>query len=329
MPTGLELLEASIAAPEPIIDAAYEKEYFIITRSTTEVDNELIVANKQIIDLITAYGVAQKQGIQETCDRCIHDMVPLLATSDINNSEFTSYWEVNDVSYSMFSKMSNEKKKQFLHEITKRFLAERHSIYQSHGYSVTTLQVKADSFAHKRSGSLGRRKVVTVFEEYDIKHVDDPASADDRFYMLPDGGDKNAFDRLLEARGVRFEWRNAHAGKYPDFALVIGDALLIVEHKHMKELGGGQDKQVVEISDFVNYSEDVPNIHYVAFLDGVLFNKLFCVARTRGKISTQRDQIKDNLETNPGNYFVNTAGFHSLLQSLLDGVEQQERDNAD
>jgi len=81
----------------------------------------------------------------------------------------------------------------------------------------------------------------------------------------------------------------------------------------MKEGGGWQDKQIVEISSFINYSDK--DISYISFLDGTYFNKLFLKA-ARGKVLVQRNQILESLQENPNNYFLNTAGFLYFLSKL-------------
>lgn len=87
----------------------------------------------------------------------------------------------------------------------------------------------------------------------------------------------------------------------------------------MKEGGGGQDKQLAELIDLVNYSEPEFtasgfSVSYISFLDGVLFNEL-ANPRTP-KMKAQRAAIESALETNPENYFVNTWGFQRLITRL-------------
>lgn len=99
----------------------------------------------------------------------------------------------------------------------------------------------------------------------------------------------------------------------PDYALLVGAATVIVEHKHMKELGGGQDKQILEISHFLQQSDE--NTFYVSFLDGILFNQLFSAAAT-GKVKRQQIEIRTALTQYARSYFVNTAGFERLAKQL-------------
>lgn len=318
MLNGVDLLHMCIDHPEPYVEEAYEKEYFLITESPDRL-NELMKANREILDRITAFRICREQDNDIACEKILAELIPLLETKDINNSEFTSYWGVIDVSYSMFKKMNRAKKINFLRQIIPRYLTKRHAIYAVHGYTATTLQVKADSFAHKRSGPLGRRKVLAMFDERDIEPIDlcDPAGIDGKqFYLLPDGGHFAQFEMLLKKRGIAFKWSTRHKGKLPDFAVVYEDIVLIVEHKHMKEFGGGQDKQIIELSEFVNQPDEPGDVSYVAFMDGPLFNKIFTTSVSSRKVREQRRQIEASLAECPCNYFVNTFGFAQLLDEL-------------
>ena len=100
----------------------------------------------------------------------------------------------------------------------------------------------------------------------------------------------------------------------PDFLIKDGDDIFIVEHKHMKEGGGGQDKQINEIISLIGFSENNVKIHYVSFLDGMYFNLFTNEKHSKnGKLSNQLRNIKANLTRNKQNYFVNTAGFKKLF----------------
>jgi len=97
-----------------------------------------------------------------------------------------------------------------------------------------------------------------------------------------------------------------------------GENIFIIEHKHMKEGGGGQDKQINEVIFFISFSENNSKIHYISFLDGIYFN-LFANKKylKKGKIVNQLKNIRQNLKRNKQNYFVNTNGFNKLLKELL------------
>ena len=131
--------------------------------------------------------------------------------------------------------------------------------------------------------------------------------------MLPDKGDKKLFKKICEGRGIKFIWSTAKTGKMPDCYIQKASKSYIVEHKHKKGGGGGQNSQIVEIVDFIKYSDE--NVSYVAFLDGILFNEL-ADASGENKMSTAKKDIINCLNTNKNNYFVNTAGFSKLVLDI-------------
>lgn len=99
----------------------------------------------------------------------------------------------------------------------------------------------------------------------------------------------------------------------PDAFIKYNNTFIIVEHKKMKSTGGGQDKQITEIIDFIKFGER--GVHYVFYLDGILFNKLINPPR-RQKIYRSKLDILSYLENNPYNYFVNEYGFNKLIDNI-------------
>jgi len=135
-------------------------------------------------------------------------------------------------------------------------------------------------------------------------------------YFLPDKGDKSLFTNFCKELKVKYKFGTEHQGKEPDIVLKINDHFFIIEAKHIKESGGAQDKQIVEIIEFIKYSETNRKIHYLSFVDGVYFNN-FVWNDKDSKISRQRKDIEEYLKTNKNNFFVNTLGFITLLNDLL------------
>jgi hypothetical protein len=87
-----------------------------------------------------------------------------------------------------------------------------------------------------------------------------------------------------------------------------------MENKHMKEAGGGQDKQMSEIINFISYQDK--EVSYISFLDGVYFNLLSDETIKSGKPYEQRKAIYTYLKKNKTNYFVNTFGLEKLLKTM-------------
>jgi hypothetical protein len=180
------------------------------------------------------------------------------------------------------------------------------------------LQVVADSKAHKANGGAGNKKISDMLLQHGFRYLQSKNIADfakeDRIFICPDKADNALFMQVLEHYAINFEWSKNHENKQTDFCFKVGDKIFVMEHKHMKESGGGQDKQMSEIINFISYDD---NAHYVAFLDGVYFNILADMRAASGKPYEQRKSIMEHLQKHKQNYFVNTAGFKELLSDIL------------
>ena len=110
------------------------------------------------------------------------------------------------------------------------------------------------------------------------------------------------------------ESRKIEQNKLPDIVFKHNQDYYICELKSMKESGGGQNKQIVEIANFIKFSEKNKNVHYLTFLDCNYSNKIF--QSMSPKIKCQRQDIKKALECNPNNYFLNTKGFIEFVKDL-------------
>ena len=314
------MLALSGRHPEPYLEHYYRKNFPVISE-TPQASNALMQANRDLLNLITAYAVAHTKHERRLCDGYIDDIARILTTAGMNYSEFACFWPVCDITYSIFMKMEDADQRSLLRDLVEQYIELRHRMYGFHGYTATTLQVQADSFAHKHSGSLARIKIIDLLSKRRFERLQNSTHRFTRpvvgkKYILPDGGDKALFKRMLEETNIAFDWSRRHDGKLPDFVVFSKPYVFIIEHKHMKEGGGGQDKQIVELIDFVEQSESQRIVHYVAFLDGAMANTLLVTPRGDGKLSAQLKHIERALRSHPKNYFVNTAGFNAILDAL-------------
>jgi len=318
---NIDLLNFCFKHGEDYIDDNYSKEDQPIIVDSDQDANSLMRANKKIQDYITAYEIALDNRNKEMQEDCINSIFENLETKGINFSEFTSYWAVKDVSFSVYKNTlkSKNSKLEFLRNILPDYINNRHNLYKSHGYSYSTLQTLSDSKSHKQNGNSGSIKVSKIFESFGFKPFDLSANADEfvksnKVFLEPDKKGKTMFKEIIKNYDLNFDWSKNHENKQTDFLFKINDQIFIMEHKHMKESGGGQDKQMTEIIDFISYSE--PKVSYVSFLDGIYFNLLADETIKKGKTFEQREKIKTNLEKNKQNYFINTIGFKKLLEAF-------------
>jgi len=295
--------------PEKYIDKYYEKGSLIISKSYTKLADN----HNKLVNFIEEYSNT-KNNIEQK--KLISRIIKILNEKNMNYSEFVSYWTTKDVSYSLYKKMNSETKLEFIKHILKKYIKERHKIYLAKGYSEVTLQSRYDSSAHKKSGQLGKKKLIEILEhEKYINYISKPLSSliNDKNWFFMIDNNKTLFNKLITKLGLNFTWRTNHQNKYPDVVVKIGSKIYIIEHKHMNEGGGGQDKQISELIEFIKYSDN--NVSYVSFLDGIYFNKFNSKNKSK-KLKTQLAHIEDNLNNNPNNYFVNTAGFKKLIKDL-------------
>jgi hypothetical protein len=315
---NLELLKYSLKNKEPYIDDYYVKQGDLIISEDPKHPSKIMQINRDLIKAISAYEFSMEHGGMAMAQKAIDEIFKCVQTKKINYSEFVSFWPVVDISYSVYQKMPSEQQKKLLKGIIEKYIKMRHEIYLKYGYTHTTLQVGKDAKAHKESGNLGINKVSELLDANDYKNANDESVNDfiskgNKKYIQADKKGKKLFKELLKHYGAQFEWSKKREGKMPDFLVRNNSNIFIVEHKHIKEGGGGQDKQVNEMISFIGYLEKNISIHYVAFLDGIYFNILAENTSQGNKLYTQLNLIRSILRSNINNYFVNTSGFKKLL----------------
>lgn len=316
-----KLFELSLKSKEPYIDKYYVKSDKPIISDDSKKVNKLMRANADILENISAYKIAVTSKNTKMQETALKNIILALRVTGINFSEFTSYWATKDMSFSVYKKtLKTEKfKLEFLKNIIPEFINDRHLLYKIHGYSFSTLQVVSDSKSHKKNGVAAIKKITNIFNSFGFKHFDSDDvnlfTKSSKVYIYPDKKDKILFKKILKHFNIKFEWSENHENKQTDCLFKVKNKIFIMEHKHMKESGGGQDKQMSEIINFVSYKDT--GVHYVSFLDGVYFNLLADNSIVSGKSFKQRMSIFHNLNDNKQNFFVNTSGFRKLIEGIV------------
>lgn len=317
--TNIDIFKYSLKNPEPIIDDFYIKKGSLLISDNPKVETNLVINNNDLLESIGVYSFSKKTNNKRLSEEAILMILEILKTNNINYSEFVSFWPVVDISYSTFLKLKEDDKKIVLKGILDKYIDLRHDLYSMYGYTPVTIQVSKDAKAHKENSSLALLKVSSILDAKGYLNkstftIENFISDRHKCYIDTDKQGKKLFKEILKHYGVRFLWTKSKDKKMPDFLIKKGEDIFIVEHKHIKEGGGGQDKQINEILSLISYKEINNNIHYVAFLDGTYFN-LFLNADIKkdNKISNQLNNIYDYLSKNKNNYFVNTAGFKKIF----------------
>lgn len=315
---NLDYFALSANHPEPILDPFYEKGVVVIPPTATE-HNFLTDQNARLVELISAFHVLDSHG-QGRNDSAINKILVEIRdildnTPQINYSAFSQFFMVYSFAYSSYSELDADAKLDFLFEMLKRFCFERHIMYLSHGYSNSILQVVSDNYSHKRNSKTSIDKVLAILTPLGFIRITNLDSSSEKGFFLPDKGDHGIFETFRSRYSIELRSAQTEQDKTPDIVFGINQEWFIVELKNIKGSGGGQDKQLTEIINFVRYSEKRANIHYLVFLDGDYANRLF--AHTSPKIQRQYDDVRACLQNNPNNFFVNTAGFTQFVHDFF------------
>lgn len=287
----------------------------IIIPRTSKEQNELTNAAREVVNLLTTMTTLNKQN-----DFTKDDFLTESINKYFINIEHMNYFPLNlylqtlGCTYEMYKGFSLEKQKKLI----KEYINDRHSMYLEHGYTNVILQSMCDSYAHKRNGDTGTRKLRMQTEAQGIKHYDYKGN---NYYLNPDKGDKVRFLNIIKDLKISFSYYYEKNAKLPDLFIKIQNKYILVEHKNMKNGGGHQNNVIVEIKDFIN--EEDNNVYYVSYLDGIAFSQYFEINYNEEKnIKTNitNKNIETIFEIRPRSYIVNPAGFDKLLEELIKDV---------
>ena len=313
----------SLKNPEPVVDDYYISDEIIVE------DGDLIQKIERLRELIISYCVMIEKD-RNSASKILDEIHSIIVSMDkIQYTEFIAFWKVLDMSYSVFKKLPNQEF--ILEELLQRYCERRRKLYDKIGYSNVTVQALYDSGASRKKGASGITKLVdlihgTFDETFRVSRVDNlhTLMTTSIGYFLPDKGDKSLFREFCRRFDIQYNFGRDHQGKEPDMVLKVNSHFFIIEAKHIKESGGAQDKQIVETIEFIRYSENLDNIHYLSFMDGVYFNNfIWTKSNNESKINRQRKAIEEYLDENKSNFFVNTAGLINLLKDLLEEIKNE------
>ncbi|TSC93749.1 MAG: hypothetical protein CEN91_127 [Candidatus Berkelbacteria bacterium Licking1014_85] len=183
------------------------------------------------------------------------------------------------------------------------------------------VQAVLDTNSSRKKGKCGQRKLISLLKNQNFIEVD---SWNDFFktdFCVVQ------FSRKFNLKNVRkfleIKIKTKKQGKTLDLIVKVKNKIFICEAKHLNTSGGGQDKQISELIEILGLSEK-NNISYISFLDGKYSNILLSKIGNQEKIVIQRKEINKCLRNNPNNYWVNTAGFISLIIDIKGGGKWQK-----
>ena len=315
---GLALFHECLNHREPLVDENYCYDQLIISPKAEDVKTEVMNVWQRVQDRITCAKVSLQDGDNLAYIQHLQKLDDeLMGGEHANYLEFTSFFPVMDVSFSMYKKLKYQERIEFLGKLLKAFIEKRHSVYSSHGYSPSTIQVRKDFEKHKSQGNFGNKKIerMLITCEYVKAYLKDEPYA----YCSVDKemGKKSLRKLVYDGATWYDEWSSKREGKTADMLFRNDNGYFICEAKHVKEGGGGQDKQVNEIIAFIanqNHVDRKTDVFYVSFLDGVYFNKFINPSPRSQKVCQQKASIEDALSKGRQNYFVNTYGLRRLIE---------------
>ena len=313
MISNKDLLKYCLDNPSNLIDDNFriDREVVIIPRTSIE-ENELTKAVKKLINLFTTMSTLEKANDNSKDEYLAREIIKILKTTEnIHFFPFNFYCQTQGVAQKKFFKLEFNEQLQLIRD----YINDRHDMYLDHGYTNSILQATCDSYAHKRNGDTGTRKLRIQAENHGIRHVD---FGDNNYYLSPDKGDASKFKSIIDAADILFPYCRNHNMKMPDLLLRINGKFVIVEHKHMDDNGGHQNSVIVDIMDFINEEDD--NVYYVSYVDGLVFQEYFGLkynADGENKYDLTNTNLNNILKKRDRSYIVNTAGFDLLIEKLL------------
>lgn len=320
---NLDYFEIATQHKEGLIDPNY---HLIVDRNvipmTIEEENALTKSNSKVIKYIscieTMINELNKSIDDEEVENLLNHIIDELSTKGMNYSAFCQYFNVHNMNYSIFEGLPLDKKMEVLKFVVIPYIKDRHEMYLSHGYSNIVLQVMSDNYSHKRKGSYGSNKIADLLKLIGIPDLVKQKSKSfnqDCYFLLSDKTGKTLFKEFAYSHGIKLADEGKETEKYPDAFIKIGDDFFVVEQKNMKENGGGQDKQTLEITDFIDKEPEFKNLHYITYIDGIYFNQID--KNATAKTLQQYTDIVSVLAKRKENYFVNSFSFKKLIEDYF------------
>ena len=173
-PGNILLWDYSLKNPENILDEYYfhDVSHLVIpaTKSESDLASEYFVVEIEINKVIQEISTSTTESEQKIkLEKNMEKLMSLLMKEGANLSTFRSFWPVIDMNYSIYTKeLTSYEKRLFLEYAIPLYIKHRHLVYNSHGYSSSSLQILADSNAHKKQGPTASRKLSAIFRQYKL-----------------------------------------------------------------------------------------------------------------------------------------------------------------
>ncbi len=197
-----------------------------------------------------------------------------------------------------------------LKKITKRYFAKR---ILNEMAPEEWVQAILDNNSSRKKGKSGENKLIYILEKRGFKKVSDWDNFFKTDYCVVKFSKKFSLKNVRKILNIRIKTKKQN--KTLDLIIKAKNKILLCEAKHLNTSGGGQDKQISELIEILGLTEK-NGVSYISFLDGKYSNILLSGNGNGDKMTTQRKEINKFLEKRPNNYWLNTAGFKSLISDL-------------
>ena len=308
-----------------IFDFSKPEGVLVLNKNCFEDETALMIANHKLIELITTYKTIRNDSSFDEASKnsVIEKIIQIIENTNlINYSSFCVYLQVVGYSFSTYNSEKNSfnltEKIELMKSLVNLYIDNRHDLYCYHGYSDQVLQVNSDASSSRRKSKTGIEKMEEILLPLGFKKAKNLLELKNlRYcYILPDKGDINLFNALLKEKKIMFEFRTTRDNKNPDMLFKINEDFYVLEHKLTNGGGGSQNAEINEIIQFINYTEENVNWHYVSCLQGNFFKKLNKF-NNEPKAANQYRNVIQNLNNNPNNYFINGKGFEKMVNDLV------------
>jgi len=301
---NLKLLKYCSKNPEFFLDDIYmfvekHKDLKKYAEITKEIKNTLIAIKE----------VKGKKDSLKIIDQLFEQLYKLMPKYS-NNSEFGCFINACDSSLEevLFDK-------NLLAKITYLYLEKRDL---NDVVPIEWIQALIDKRSATRKGNVGEKKLAGILETKGyklVKNITEFKFIKKVFAKCSGKGDFS--NKALKSHFGESIGKNTQDKKL-DLIIKKDRDIFFLEAKHMKTSGGEQNKQILELIELLRNKPKRPNLHYVGFLDGIYFNKLFGAEKAANteeynKITHQKKDIGRILSKIKKNYFINTAGYKKLF----------------
>lgn len=319
----------SLNNQDSFIDFSNKKGFLVINENANQEPNNLMLAVDKLNNLIITYSTLQCIENSETIQtKIIDEVINLLESNikqniNINYSPFCAYFSVVRFSFNTYKETYKintlQEKRQLIKNLLDAYINNRLEMYKSYGYTHMILQVMADSATSKRSGNIGLNLLTNILESLNFILINSYKDLINNNYcfIYSDKNHKKVFDEFIQKHNIKFTFREDKDNKYPDLLLKIKQHFFIIEHKLTNGNGSNQNSEINEIINFINYTENNQNIHFISCLQGNFMQYLIESNKQSPKNKIQRKNIITALNNNVNNYFVNGNGLSELVKSFL------------